>query len=152
MKKNRERSYFVRKCVPIEIVTLEDNSYHVLVNVEIDGVSGAMIIDTGASVSVIDRSVIDDIESKKIDLPLQSRTINGSIEDIVIVKMADSRIGSEFVGPLRMAAIDLQSVNEMYRRQLNRSIVGLLGSDFLYKNSAIIDYHLKCLSWNARRF
>ncbi|MGL5681539.1 MAG: aspartyl protease family protein [Marinifilaceae bacterium] len=152
MKKNRERGYFVHKCVPIEIVTLEDNSYHVLVNVQLDGESGAMIIDTGASVSVVDRRIITELEKKKIDMPLQSRTINGAIEDIAIVRIDDFVIGKEIVGRVRMAAINLESVNEMYQRQLQRTVVGLLGSDFLYKNGAVIDYHLKTLTWRARRY
>ncbi len=40
--------------IPVEIIKLEDNSFHMLVHVETDGVQGDMIIDTGASVTVLD--------------------------------------------------------------------------------------------------
>ena len=39
--------------IPLELVKLEDNSFHLLVKVEIDQIQGDMIIDTGASVTVL---------------------------------------------------------------------------------------------------
>lgn len=145
-------SYYIRQETPIEIVTLEDNSYHVLVSIELDGIQGKMIIDTGASISVIDRNFIRNFDHKRIDAQLQSRTINGNINDIAIVRTNSLRIGNIGIGVIKMAAIDLQQVNEMYEKQLKRTVVGLLGSDFLVKGRATIDYHRQILSWLGKRF
>ena len=41
--------------IPMELVELEDNSYHLIVPVQIGSIEGDFIIDTGASVTVVDR-------------------------------------------------------------------------------------------------
>ena len=41
--------------IPIEIVELEDNSFHIIVSLQIGSIEGDFIIDTGASVTVIDK-------------------------------------------------------------------------------------------------
>ena len=46
-----------RAVIPIELVELEDCSYHLIVKVDIDGIAGDMIIDTGASVTVADQKL-----------------------------------------------------------------------------------------------
>ena len=66
-KKNKKACHFTTpyhpyinsriQTVAVEIVGLEDNSYHLIVPVEINGIQGDMIIDTGASVTVVDRQV-----------------------------------------------------------------------------------------------
>ena len=43
--------------VEVELVELEDSSFHLVVPVDIDGVKGDMIVDTGASVTVVERKL-----------------------------------------------------------------------------------------------
>ena len=42
-----------------------------------------------------------------------------------------------------LAAIDLEYVNEMYVKHLNRKIIGLLGCDFCVRYQVAIDYRKK---------
>ena len=52
------RRYLSRRAeVDLELVELEDSSFHLIVPVEIDGVRGDMIVDTGASVTVVERKL-----------------------------------------------------------------------------------------------
>ena len=41
--------------IPIEVVELEDNSFHIIITLQIGSIEGDFIIDTGASVTVIDK-------------------------------------------------------------------------------------------------
>ena len=41
--------------IPIEVVELEDNSFHIIATLQIGSIEGDFIIDTGASVTVIDK-------------------------------------------------------------------------------------------------
>ena len=77
-KKNKKACHFTTpyhpyinsriQTVAVEIVGLEDNSYHLIVPVEINGIQGDMIIDTGASVTVVDRQVFpEDLPEEGID-------------------------------------------------------------------------------------
>ena len=138
-KKNKKACHFTTpyhpyinsriQTVAVEIVGLEDNSYHLIVPVEINGIQGDMIIDTGASVTVVDRQVFPE------DLPEEA--------DVHLVKAAKFKIGKRTIKEMPLAAIDLEYVNEMYDKHLNRKIIGLLGCDFCVRYQVAIDYRKK---------
>ncbi len=105
--------------VPIELVRLKENSFHIIVKTEIDGVRGDMIIDTGASITVIDQNKVAEKTPE-----IQTNRIQSGIQ---------------------LAGIDLQYVNEMYDEHLKRNVLGLLGCDFCVKHQARIDFKNKRL-------
>lgn len=126
--------------VPIEMVELEDHSYHILVAVEINGISGDMIIDTGASVTVADRQLFPYFEEPEEAIKIQSGSITGEIKDVQVMHAESFQIGSIQLKEMYIALIDLDYVNKMYKKHLNRKIIGLLGSDFCIHYGIIIDY------------
>ena len=127
--------------VPVEIVELEDNSFHLLVQAEIDGIKGELIIDTGASVSVIDKTICATQWEKKERLSqLQSGSVSGQIEHVELFHADYLKIGGRKLKKISFAAIDLKYVNEMYEKHLKRKVIGLLGCDFFVHYQVIIDY------------
>ena len=50
------------------------------------------------------------------------------------------QIGSIQLQEMCIALIDLDYVNKMYKKHLNRRVIGLLGSDFCIRHGIIIDY------------
>ncbi len=126
--------------VPVEIVELEDTSFHILVKIEIDGIQGDMIIDTGASVTVIDQKLFPEkIKDKTSTTSMQSGSVNGKIEEVSLFKAGCIKIGGRKLKDIQLAAMDLDYVNEMYNKYLNRKIIGLLGCDFCVRYRTIID-------------
>ena len=126
--------------VPIEKVELEDHSYHILVAVEINGIAGDMIIDTGASVTVADRQLFPCFEEPEEAVKIQSCSITGEIKDVQVMHTESFQIGSIQLQEMCIALIDLDYVNKMYKKHLNRKVIGLLGSDFCIRHGIIIDY------------
>lgn len=126
--------------VPIEKVELEDHSYHILVAVEINGIAGDMIIDTGASVTVADRQLFPRFEEPEEAVKIQSSSITGEIKDVQVMHTESFQIGSIQLQEMCIALIDLDYVNKMYKKHLNRRVIGLLGSDFCIHHGIIIDY------------
>ena len=115
-----------------------------------------MIIDTGASVTVVDRQVFPEDLPEEADVQMTSGSVTGQIHDVHLVKAAKFKIGKRTIKEMPLAAIDLEYVNEMYDKHLNRKIIGLLGCDFLCQVSGgyrlpekgiyhdiLIIYHLK---------
>ena len=80
--------------VPIEKVELEDHSYHILVAVEVNGIAGDMIIDTGASVTVADRQLFPRFEEPEEAVKIQSCSITGEIKDVHVMHSESFQIGS----------------------------------------------------------
>ena len=95
--------------IPIEIVELEDNSFHIIVSLQIGSIEGDFIIDTGASVTVIDKLTPFSYEP---------------LDDVS----------------------EINSGGVCGDKHLQRRGAGLLGSDFLVRHEAIIDYGNKELT------
>ena len=112
---------------------------------EINGIQGEAIIDTGASVTVIDNDLLAGNETEPTDIQIQSGSVTGQIEDIKVIKIKEVKIGNHRFKNMLLAAIDLNYVKEMYNRQLERKIIALLGCDFCVKHCVVIDYQKKIL-------
>lgn len=153
--KNRKAGYYTHTCprytsrqirVPLELVKLEDNSYHLIIPVEIDGIQGDMIIDTGASVTVVDQEMFPLQASENKGLQIQSGSVTGEIENVRIIRANYFMAGGKKIKNFRFAGISLKYVNQMYHRHLNRKIIGLLGCDFCVRHRVVIDYHKRELT------
>lgn len=129
--------------VTIEILELEENSYHVLIPVNINGIEGDMIIDTGASVSVLDKNLFAYLPDKTTTLKLQSGSVTGEIKEVRVVCPREVKIGQTGVNIHQIAIINLDYINEMYAEHSQRKVIGLLGSDFCVAHKAILDYNTK---------
>lgn len=124
--------------IPLEILRLEDESYHLLVEVVINSsIKGKMVLDTGASRTVIDTSLSLDIDCTK-ETPYTSG-IGGQV-DVSFTKLETLVIGAFRLENIALAMIDLSAVNSTYEQVSQQRILGLLGSDLLLKHHAKIDY------------
>jgi hypothetical protein len=134
--------------IPIEIIELETNSYHLLVKCEINGgQTGELVIDTGASKTVLDKNFVSDYQKVDMeDSDMQSRGLGQGSIDTEMVKIPEFSLGNLTVTDFSCALIDLSGINEMYQQYCSREICGLLGSDFLLKHQALIDYQNRILS------
>lgn len=133
--------------VPFEIVQLEKDSYHLFVRCLVNGdQEGEMVIDTGASKTVMDRSFVKQYQGVELnDDEIHSSGLGGDQIDAEMVRIESLRIGSLEVKDLCLALIDLSGINQMYEKYCQRRISGLLGSDFLLQNRACIDYNRSVL-------
>lgn len=136
--------------VPIEVVELEDNSFHILVSVEVNGVCGDVIVDTGASVSVLDQAMFHE-EEESLDMvrEIQSGSVNGQIKNVKVIHVGLFKLGDLTLQGMPSAILDLTYVNEMYGKHFNRKVLGLLGCDFFVKYRAVIDYDKNILIFSS---
>lgn len=134
--------------IPIEIIELESHSFHLLIRCKInDGEAGDLVIDTGASKTVLDRNFVTSytiLENQ--DSEMKSRGLGEGSLNTEMVKIDSFQLGSFLVNDLQCALIDLSGINEMYEQHCQRKICGLLGSDFLLKYKAVINYERQILS------
>jgi len=132
----------MKTVLPIDIVTLgEDNSFHLFVSCKINGNNYDMLIDTGASHTIFDATIIPEIPVEETaGLNIQSAGIH-----VGELKTSFGRIKKFKLGDLKrsnwtVVLIDLTHVNELYKKFADKRVAGLIGSDFLLKHKAIIDY------------
>ena len=132
----------MKTILPMDIVILgEDDSYHLFVSGYINGQKYDLLIDTGASHTIFDATLITDKHTGDIpENQIQSTGIHaGELKtDIGIIQKFE--LGDLKRMKWTVVLIDLTHVNEMYKKFTDKRIAGLIGSDFLLKHKAVIDY------------
>ena len=131
--------------VPINIISIEGDGFHLIAEGLINGKSARFVVDTGASRTVFDKerilAYIDNPEfNEKEGL---SAGIGGTDISSFIFKLEELSFGELSVKDYQAVAMDLSNVNNSYA-MLNIPLVdGVLGGDLLYKHKAVISYKLK---------
>jgi hypothetical protein len=137
----------MKEKIDLELIQLDEHSYHLFVTATINGQRCELIIDTGASRTVFDINFFS--ESSDLMLPLeedfQSSGINSEITEAKAGIIRKIKFGKLILKDYRVILIDLTYINDLYSKVAERKIVGLIGSDFLLNHRAIINYAKKKL-------
>ena len=126
--------------IGFEIVELEENTYHPLVRAEFPGLEEHWwVIDTGASKSVFDVLLSDYCISDEGD-SVMATGLGKEVVETNSGSIAEFKIGGFNFGPLKVALVDFDHINNEYAKFSDKKIVGLIGCDFLYFRKAILDF------------
>jgi len=134
--------------IPIELIELEDSSYHLMIQAVFNSnISGNLIIDTGASKTVFDfgfvHSFINDLEAIEDQ---HSSGINAMITEAHTGVIPVLSIQKLVLENYPCILLDLSHINQLYQQYSDKHIAGLIGSDFLVAHEAVIDYSQKKLT------
>jgi len=123
-----------RDIPPQPVISLyEHNDMHFL-NVTLNGKKTMLLIDTGASKSILDISKAEEYDFDFVMLSKQQYIGLGGRQDIYAVY--DYKIDEMFISFL---GTDLSEITG-YFKQENINIVGVLGADYLEQHNIIIDF------------
>jgi len=134
--------------VPLELVNLHEDGFHLLVEVVVFGRSFNVVLDTGASKTVFDKAVIQE-HMKDTDLMSSELLSTGlgtnSMESHTII-LPVLKIGKLKLKNFKAAVLDLSTISHAYSSLNLPPVIGVLGGDILMHYKAIINYkklHLK---------
>ena len=135
----------MKTIIPIEIFSIEDDGYHLKVEIIVNGKTATMILDTGASRTVFDETrianflAIENIEEHdRLSTGLGTSTMVS--KKVVIEKL---QVGAIEIIDYAAAILDLTHVNQSYEKLGLNSVDGVLGGDILNDYKAVIDYERK---------
>jgi hypothetical protein len=140
--------------IPIELIELENQNYHLLVEGKFeDSEKGYWIIDTGASKTVFDKGLEQyyKIIDPGFEEEYQSAGISVGMVETSVGEISYLAFGKLKLKELKVALINLDHVNEIYKKYRNIRICGLLGSDILKKYQCVIDYKYETISFSRPR-
>jgi len=128
--------------VPLELVEIEGNGCHLLVEATIGEELVMLVLDTGASRTVIDKGFL---ESQFQEIQLNAEETSsagvGSIDlESFTTQLKGVQIGVLMIPELEAAVIDLSQLIDFYELKVSKKIAGVLGGDILLKGNAVIDY------------
>lgn len=141
--------------IPLEFIALEGDGNHILVDVVIADQTLKMVIDTGASKTVFDRSMLIDAgvaEENILPIEIYSSGLGTNTMQSFMTTIPALAIGDWSIQQVETAVLDLSSINAAYQQMNLPPVVGVLGGDILYQYGAIINYKSKQLQLNQKKF
>lgn len=128
--------------LPLTIQAIENDGYHLLTAILINGKKALVIIDTGASRSVFDETRIVDFighsnltEHDKLSSGLGTNTMTS--KKVMLEKLD---LNGLVLNNYEATILNLHHVNESYQKISLSPIDGILGGDILTDYKAVIDY------------
>lgn len=134
--------------IPLEIIDLQDDGFHPLVEVVVFGKPFILVLDTGASKTAFDKDLLQQaneemelLDSDKLSTGLGTNTMTSFTATI-----HDMQIGTLSIPEFEVAVLDLSTINIAYGQLNKPQVLGVLGGDILMKYKAVIDYGRQTLT------
>jgi predicted aspartyl protease len=128
--------------VPLQLINLQNDGFHLLVEVVVFGQSFNVVLDTGASKTVLDKTTVEShiatgdlLCSDKLSTGLGTNTMES-----FILNLPALHIGKLELKNFQAAVLDLSSISMAYENLQLPPVIGVLGGDILQQYNALIDY------------
>jgi hypothetical protein len=134
--------------VALQMIDLHEDGFHPLVEVSVFGKAFILVLDTGASKTAFDQTMLMQAHENAV-VTISDRLSTGLGTNTMVSSTAiihDLYIGSLLIDEFEVAVLDLSTINIAYRQLGHPEILGVLGGDILMKYKAVIDYGKGSLS------
>jgi hypothetical protein len=128
--------------VPLHIIDLHEDGFHPLIEITLLGKRFPLVLDTGASKTAFDQTMLLLAEentilntSERLSTGLGTNTMASSTALIT-----NLYIGDLLIDEFEVAVLDLSSINIAYGQLGHPEVLGVLGGDLLMKYKAVINY------------
>ena len=113
---------------------------HLEARASINGVSGRFLIDTGAQITVVNRTSLERFHLKAVKTGVRVYgAVGGPGERIEAALASTFQIGPCSASPFLLGVSDLEALNQGRHRRLEGEFDGILGADVLQNFSFVID-------------
>lgn len=136
--------------LPIQLLFIEDDGVHLLVEAKAGRRKIRLIVDTGASRTVFDKTRMEQLfpnqaieQSNALTTGLGTNSFPGAT-----AKLSSLRLGDLKINNLPVLVLDLSHVNASYVALGFEPFDGVLGSDIMLEYNALIDFQASMLHFN----
>ena len=139
--------------LPIHLLDIEGEGFHVMIKGKINGMEANFLVDTGASRSVFDPTVV----SRFVENPQFEKKsgitagVGGSDLETSTFTIDSLTFGDIEIKEYEAVALDLESVHETYQKLGLPPIDGIIGGDLLYRLKATLNYRLRKIRFTKPR-
>lgn len=136
--------------VDLEILNLNDDGFHPLVEVVLFNRKFKAVIDTGASRTVLDKNTVETYVDKNtllISDKLSTGLGTNSMESHTLI-IENFIIGDLRISQLEIAVLDLSMINIAYETLSVTPVIGVIGGDILMKYNAVINYPARKINFS----
>jgi predicted aspartyl protease len=132
----------MRVSVPLQIIDLDADGFHPLIEITLFGKPFTVVLDTGASKTAFDKNLFLSVNKKAL-LNASERLSTGLGTNTMksfTTLVHDFCIGDLQIPEFEVAVLDLSTINIAYGQMGHPEVLGVLGGDILMAYKAIIDY------------
>lgn len=126
--------------VPLTLINLNDDGFHLLVEITVFGDKYWAVVDTGASRSVFDKSFIEHNSGGSVTAEESNATTLFTTSATIQAVIPKLKIGKLSVKNYPAVALDLETVNDAYTQLGHPRVIAIIGSDIFYRYHAKINY------------
>ncbi len=128
--------------IKFKVVALEPDNYHIVAKASIEGRPLNVIIDTGASHSCFD---LDFVRQLSPEISMEDNDglnvgVGTSDFESKLSTIQNLHLGRFLLKQYDIVLLDMSNINQAYEMMHKPLIHGIIGSDFLRKYKAVIDY------------
>lgn len=131
--------------VPLQLLNIEDEGFHVMIKGKINGMEANFLVDTGASRTIFNLNAVNQfIEQPQLEKKegITSGVGSENLESFLFT-IETLSIGKIDLNNYEAVAIDLDTIHESYEKLGLPNIDGVIGGDILFQLKACINYHLR---------
>ena len=131
--------------IPIQVLDIEGDGFHIMIQGRINGKEANFLIDTGASRSVFDpKNIANFIDNPQFEKKegITAGVGGNELESATFVIEALD-LGDLEIRHYNAVALDLENIYESYEKVHLPKIDGIIGGDLLVKHKAVINYRQK---------
>ena len=136
--------------IPLELLQIEGDGYHLMIEAVVNEKPVRLLVDTGASKTVFDKTrlqplVEEGAEKEFEDLEQLSTGLGTNSMQGQVAELSLFQFGNIEIENYPVVVLDMEHVNQSYEMLGDRGIDGVLGSDILKKYDAVIYFKKKVL-------
>jgi len=128
--------------IPLIPINLQDDGFHLLVEIVVFNQKHFAVLDTGASRSVFDKTLIEQNLAETLEVlnEINAATLFTTTTTIQAT-IPELKIGKLKIKDYETVAFDLQSVSQTYQQFGHPPIMSIIGGDILMQYKAVINYY-----------
>ena len=140
----------IKSKIKIEMISIDENGYHFMVQALANGKSIRLLVDTGASRTVFDKtrllSLFNKKEIKFKNVVHKSVGLGTKSMKSQTAVLSELKIGDCEIQNFQLVVLNLEHVNFSYQMIGDAGIDGVIGSDLLVDLKAVINIQKRELS------
>ncbi|MEO5911496.1 MAG: aspartyl protease family protein [Pelobium sp.] len=139
--------------IPLEVVDLQGDGFHLLVEVVVFGQTFKAVLDTGASKSAFDMEIISGYApaDQIIHVPDQHAIGLGTTTmERYFVICPELKLGKLIIKDYEAPVFDLSAIKFAYEKLGLPPVIGVIGGDILMDYDGVINYKKKSLTLSVK--
>lgn|SRR5690606_24484438 len=140
--------------IPLTLLNLQDDGFHLLLEVIVFGQTFNAVLDTGASKTVFDKTTVENHLHEDMALQFTDMVSTGlgtnSMQSFIL-NVPDLQIGGFHLRNHEVAVLDLSTINFAYGQLDIDPVIGVIGGDILTTYGGIVNYRKLELKLRKRK-